>query len=317
MKRIPYFIVLIVLLNLILCSAGNPRNTNEKSPVVLADPFIMLHNDVYYAYGTGAADGIEVYTSKDLKTWKKQPELALHKDNSWGDRWFWAPEVYYIKQKNKFFMYYSVDEHICVATSDSPYGPFVQQVKKPMLEGEKCIDNTLFIDDDGKPYLYFDRFNDGLNIWVSELEDDLMTIKESTLTKCINVSQEWETVWPRVNEGCFITKHQGIYYMTYSGNSYESQFYGIGFATAASPKGPWIKYEGNPILQKPEDLVGVGHSAMFRDKKGKLKIVFHAHRSKENIHPRDMYIADVEFTKDKMPIMKITGKILRPSLSTK
>jgi beta-xylosidase len=274
----------------------------------------MLYDNLYYAYGTGAANGIEVYTSKDLKTWEKAPELALHKDNSWGDKWFWAPEVYYIKDKNKFFMYYSVDEHICAATSGSPYGPFVQENKKPMLEGEKCIDNSLFIDDDGKAYLYFDRFNDGLNIWVAELEDDLMTIKEPTLTKCIHVSQPWEEVWPRVNEGSFVIKYQDIYYMTYSANSYESQFYGIGFATSGSPMGPWKKYEKNPIFQKPEDLVGVGHSAMFHDKKGKLKIVFHAHRSKESIHPRDMYIADVEFTKDKVPVMKITGKILRPKM---
>lgn len=314
MKKNSYFIVLALFISILLCSSTNNKNVG-KSPVALADPFIMLYDNLYYAYGTGAADGIEVYTSTDLKTWKKESKLALHKNDSWGNRWFWAPEVYYIKEKNKFFMYYSVDEHISVATSDSPFGPFVQQEKKPMIEGEKCIDNTLYIDDDGNPYLYFDRFNDGLNIWVAELEDDLMTIKESTLTKCINVSQEWETVWPRVNEGCFVIKHKGIYYMTYSANSYESQFYGIGFATANSPMGPWTKYEGNPILQKPEDLVGVGHSAMFRDKKGKLKIVFHAHRSKDSIHPRDMYIADVEFSNDKTPVMKITGKILRPEFS--
>lgn len=315
MKKKQCIIVLVLFLNLLLCSSDSNRSVGEQFRVALADPFIMLYDGLYYAYGTGAENGIAVYTSGDLKAWKKESTLALHKDNSWGDRWFWAPEVYYIKEKNKFFMYYSANEHICVATSDSPFGPFVQQEQKPMMENEKCIDNTLFIDDDGTPYMYFDRFNDGLNIWVAELEDDLMTIKEPTLTKCINVSQEWEKVWPRVNEGCFVVKHKGIYYMTYSANSYESPFYGIGFATASSPKGPWTKYENNPILQKPEDLVGVGHSAMFHDKKGKLKIVFHAHRSKESIHPRDMYIADVEFTQEKMPVMKITGKILRPQLN--
>lgn len=288
---------------------------NKKdTPVTLGDPFIMLYDNLYYAYGTNDSDGIEVYTSKDLKKWAKKPNLALHKKDSWADRWFWAPEVYYIKEKNKFFMYYSADEHICVATSDSPLGPFIQEKKQPMLDGEKCIDNSLFIDDDGKAYLYFDRFNDGLNIWVAELEDDLQTIKKETLTKCINVSQPWEEVWPRVNEGAFITKHKGIYYLTYSGNSYESPFYGVGYATATSPMGPWTKYEKNPILQKPNDLVGVGHSAMFRDKKGKLKIVFHAHQSKEKIHPRTMHIADVSFTNETTPVMKISTDILTPTL---
>lgn len=51
-----------------------------------------------------------------------------------------------------------------------------------MIADEKCIDNSLFIDDDGTPYLFFDRFNDGLNIWVAELEKDLMTIKRRPCT---------------------------------------------------------------------------------------------------------------------------------------
>ena len=41
-----------------------------ETPVLLGDPFIMLHDGTYYAYGTHADEGIEVYTSDDLKTWK-------------------------------------------------------------------------------------------------------------------------------------------------------------------------------------------------------------------------------------------------------
>ncbi|MCB5253411.1 MAG: glycoside hydrolase family 43 protein [Candidatus Cloacimonetes bacterium] len=264
-----------------------------ETPMFFGDPFIMLHEDVYYAYGTNADDGIEVYTSDDLKEWKKVPELALHKNNSYGEKWFWAPEVYYVN--GKFYMYYYAEEHICVAVADSPFGPFKQSVQKPMIEGEKTIDNSLFIDDDGKPYLFFDRFNDGLNIWVAELEDDLITIKTETLHPCIHVSQEWEEVWPRVNEGAFVVKHNGIYFMTYSANSYESPFYGIGCATATDILGEWTKYSDNPLLQKPGNLVGVGHSAMFRDKKGNLRVVFHAHHDEKNIHPRKMYVGKAGF----------------------
>ena len=274
---------------------NNP--SGEKVP--LADPFIMLHDDVYYAYGTGAADGIAVMVSDDLKTWKRaanaQNGLALHKNDSYGEKWFWAPEVYYVN--GRFYMYYTAEEHICVAVSDSPLGPFKQEQQKPMLEGEKAIDNTLFIDDDGSPYLFFDRFNDGLNIWVAALEDDLMTIRKETLHPCIHVSQTWEEVWPRVNEGSFVIKHNGRYYMTYSANSYESPFYGIGCATTTSIMGEWTKYPHNPLLQKPGNLVGVGHSSLFRDKKGDWKIVFHAHQDTANIHPRNMFISSVGFRK--------------------
>ncbi|MCL1821954.1 MAG: glycoside hydrolase family 43 protein [Prolixibacteraceae bacterium] len=293
------------------------KNGGEESAqrVPLGDPFIILHQGVYYAYGTNSADGIVVFVSDDLKTWRIPKNLdrglVLHKDDVWADRWFWAPEVYHIK--GKFFMYYSADEHICVAVSNSPLGPFKQEVKKPMLDGEKAIDNSLFIDDHDKPYLFFDRFNDGLNIWVAELEDNLIDIKQETMRKCINVSQPWEEVWPRVNEGAFVTKHNGKYYMTYSANSYESPFYGIGVAVASHISGPWGKYDKNPILQKPGNLVGVGHSAMFTDKNGNLRICFHAHNSAEKIHPRHMYISSVTFNEiDGEDIMVIDENYLTP-----
>ncbi len=308
MRAAIYLAALLLFSGCIPGASGQKKNNSDKSAknqeretivnVPLADPYILLHNGTYYAYGTGAENGIPVMESDNLVTWRKAAGkaaegLALHKNDVYGTKWFWAPEVYYVN--GKFHMYFSGESHICVATSDSPLGPFVQQEKKPMIEDEKCIDNTLFIDDDGKKYMYFDRFNDGLNIWVCELEDNLIDIKPNTMRKCINVSQEWEKVWPRVNEGCFVVKNNGIYYMTYSANSYESPNYGVGCATAVSPTGPWTKYDHNPLLQFAGDLVGVGHSAMFKDKTGKLRIVFHAHNSKENIHPRNMYISDVKF----------------------
>jgi beta-xylosidase len=289
----------------------------ENLMVPLGDPFILLWNGTYYAYGTLSNNGIAVFVSDDLQTWSipngAPGGLALNKADVWADRWFWAPEVYHVN--GKFFMYYSANEHICVATSNSPLGPFTQEVLKPIIEDEKCIDNSLFLDDDGKPYLLFDRFNDGLNIWVAEMEDNLIDIKPATMQACIHVSQAWEKVWPRVNEGSFVIKRDGIYYMTYSANSYESQFYGIGVARATSINGPWVKYEGNPIYQKPGSLVGIGHSAMFTDKDGNLRIVFHAHNSTSQIHPRHMFISSVTFEdKDGEKIMVIDENYMIPRL---
>jgi beta-xylosidase len=297
MKPLRYLFIATLLTSVFSCKVQRQEETSSDLKVPFGDPFIMLWEDTYYAYGTKSRDGIAVYVSDDLLSWEK-PEnisngLALRKDDVWAERSFWAPEVYHID--GTFYMYYSADEHICVATSDSPLGPFIQEVKAPMLEDERAIDNSLFIDDDGNAYLLFCRFNDGLNVWIAELEDDLQTIRRETMKKCINVSQDWEEVWPRVNEGAFIVKHMGKYYMTYSANSYESQFYGVGFATADNIYGPWEKYDANPVLQKPGSLVGVGHSAIFNDKNGQMRIVFHAHSSDITIHPRHMYISNLNF----------------------
>ena len=325
MKDLIAFLFLGIGLCFPFCFADDSSNAEpSREPeiatanIFFGDPFIMLHDGVYYAYGTTWAEGIEVYTSDDLVTWQTVPHrrLALDKKDAYGNKWFWAPEVYYIQ--GKFYMYYSGDEHICVAVSDSPLGPFRQQKHKPMIDSEKCIDNTLFIDDDGKPYLFFDRFNDGLNIWVAELKENLTEVKMETLQKCVNVSQPWEEVLPRVNEGTFVLKRNGIYYMTYSANGYTSPFYGIGVATATNVYGPWTKYDKNPIYQNVGDLVGIGHSAMFTDKEGKLRIVFHSHHSKTQIHPRIMHISTVNFKKeDGKEIMTIDPDFFTPVLEIK
>ena len=294
--------------------------SNAQSQVPLGDPFILYQDGAYYAYGTQSPDGIAVYISDDLKNWRIPAEarngLALHKDDVYAEQRFWAPEVYFVN--DQFYMYFSADEHICVATANSPLGPFKQDVKKPMIEDEKCIDNSLFIDDDGKAYLSFVRFTDGNAIWIAELEDDLTTLKKETIKSCLHVSQDWEKEMARVNEGSFIVKHNGIYYMSYSANHFESPNYGVGFATAKNIMGPWEKYDQNPILQKPDGLIGVGHSAMFRDKDGELRIVFHSHHDDNKIHPRLMHIGRVYFENvDGKEVMKIGDEILTPTLETK
>ena len=130
----------------------------------------------------------------------------------------------------------------------------------------------------------------GNEIWMARLNEDLSTIVEGTERFCIGMSQDWKKVWPSVNEGPSVIERDGVYYMTYSANSYESPAYGVGVATASSPEGPWVKYDGNPVLQFCNSLEGVGHHALFKDAKGKDRIVFHSHNRPGQIHPRIIHI---------------------------
>ena len=105
--------------------------------------------------------------------------------------------------------------------------------------------------------------------------------------------------------------------MFYSGNGYKSHQYGIGCATAKSIRGPWRKLPENPIFQFPKGLVGVGHGAPFYDKVGKLHYVFHAHNSKDKVHPRRMYITRMAIKrsgKEYLPV--INHKFLTPKVIT-
>lgn len=303
----------------ILCLLSLAAKAQDRSIVPLADPFILLDGDTYYAYGTHDANGIEVWTSTDLLGWRKLDALALHKDNCTEEQWFWAPEVYH--RNGKYYMYFSANEHLYVATADSPKGPFKQvggRMMENMLGDEKCIDSSVFFDEDqGKTYCFFVRFTDGNCIWMCELDDDLVTPKPETLRRCFAVSQSWENLLGRVNEGPFVWKHNTIYYLTYSGNDYRSQDYAVGYAmtrslsTLGGATPSWQKYAGNPIVRRVEDLVGTGHHSLFTDKEGRLRIVFHAHHSETVVAPRRMYIGTMEFSGNRLQLTD--DPIIRPT----
>lgn len=299
--------------------------TNSVMPNI-ADPHVFYYEGTYYLYGTHTPDwpnmtrGIKVYTSTDLVHWTmKQADdgWALKNEDSWGDKQFWAPEV--IEKNGTFYMYYAVQEHLAVATSDSPLGPFKQEVQKPIHNDPKEIDAHIFTDDDGKQYMYFVRFTDGNAIWGAELNEDMMSIKEETITPVFSVSQDWEksqkAPTARVNEGPFVIKNKGLYYMTYSGNHFESPDYGVGYATSESPLGPWTKYEYNPIMKSNSLVPGAGHhSLIYSPDKTELFMVYHAHNAVGTTEPRKLAIDRVQFVPQANGIdsMEVWGPTMTP-----
>lgn len=298
--------ILFILLSLAApaARAQSPQQgvAAREGQLLLADPFVLEDDGWYYIYGTHADDGIVVYRSRDLKHWSgrcgnARNGLALHMDDVWGERFFWAPEVY--KVGDRYLMTYSAEEHICYAESDSPCGPFVQREKRPYLD-EKGIDSSIFFDDDGTPYMFWVRFTAGNVIWVAEMTPDLHEVKLETARRLIDAEEgTWERVQARVAEGPLVIKHGGKYYLTYSCNDYRSKDYAVGVAVADNVMGPYERCEGNPILHRHCGYVGTGHHAVLRTSRGRLYIVYHAHNSGERIHPRQTLIAPLKFRRDR------------------
>lgn len=291
MKRI--FHAILVLAAAVGCTARQ-ASTAADEPVLRADPYIYYEDGTYYLYGTYSADGIAMMVSKDLKTWSTPGEgeewLALDKKDCYGEKMFWAPEVY--KVGDKYVMFHSAEEHVCMAVGDSPLGPFKGD-GKPMID-EQGIDNSLFIDDDGTPYMFWVRFDNGNVIWMTQLTPDLKHPVPGTERFVLRPELPWET---HITEGPFCVKHNGIYYLTYSGDDFRSQDYAIGYATATSLDGEWTKFEGNPIFRRPEGLVGTGHHSFFKDSKGNGRIVFHSHLNDTTVTPRRTLISSYDFKK--------------------
>ncbi|MBB5437389.1 beta-xylosidase [Pedobacter sp. AK017] len=272
-------LICLLLICTLLSASGIAQ---ERRVITVADPTIFYHEHTYYLYGTAdneAQKGFKVYISKDKKSWK-DGGTVLKKEDVFGTSGFWAPQIF--KYQDKFYLAYVADERIAIAESDGPKGPFTQKVKKAIDAPVRIIDPFIFFDS-GKIYLYHVRLDKGNRIYVTEMNSDLLSIKEETSTECIHASENWENTsgasWT-VTEGPSVLKRGNVYYMFYSANDFRNPDYAVGYATSDSPYGPWVKYKGNPILSKLQtNENGSGHGDFFEDEKGKFNYVFHTHES--------------------------------------
>lgn len=286
------------------------KNSTGSDTIFMADPTIFYDKGMYYLYGTGGRDGFLVYTSKDLKNWQgpagARDGYALMKGDAYGTSGFWAPQVF--KTGSGFFMAYTANEHIAIAKSKSPLGPFVQTKFKAISGAERQIDPFIFIDNDGKKYLYHVRVENGNRLFVAEMEDDLSDIKPETLKECLSATEPWENTahagWP-VAEGPTVMKHNNLYYLFYSANDFRNPDYAVGYATATSPTGPWKKSNANPLISRHlTGKNGTGHGDFVKDPKGGLWYVFHTHFSDSTVSPRRTAIIKGGFTGGKVFVNK-------------
>ncbi|MFJ6000436.1 family 43 glycosylhydrolase [Streptomyces sp. NPDC092370] len=232
-----------------------------KSPVLPglnADPNIVRFGDTFYLYPT--TDGFagwsgtqfKAYSSTDLVHWKDHGVvLDLGPDVSWADSRAWAPAI--TEKDGKYYFYFCADANIGVAVSDSPTGPFMDALGKPLLKAGQfqgqMIDPAVFTDDDGKAYLYWGNGR----AYVAPLNDDMTSIDTS----------EVEDITPSgYNEGTFVIKRKGTYYFMWSENDTRDENYRVAYATGPSPTGPWTKR--GVILEKDLSLgvKGPGHHSV-------------------------------------------------------
>src|ERR1051326_4444788 len=90
-------------------------------------------------------------------------------------------------------------------------------------------------------------------------------------------------------------KHGTRYYLMYSGTGADSPDYGIGYATADSPLGPFIKYSGNPIIHRTETVLGPGHHCVVEGPDKKLWLIYHQKWDAEKNFNRFLAIDPISF----------------------
>lgn len=282
------------------CKVENVEKT-YVNPVLddFADPDVLLYDGVYYMYGT-MGPGYKVYSSTDLVNWEYRGQCM--ENNFWGwenNGLYWAPDVEY--HNGKFYMVCSINQHLGIAVADSPLGPFIADETYLF---PSTIDGNLFIDDDGQAYLYYVSNRPGVEYGIYGAKFDLETHQVDLATEVcvINDTEKWETYddenipyESQVCEGPYMLKHNGLYYLTYSGSDYKSVNYAVGYGVSKSPLGPFEKYKGNPIHIGNSAVHGTAHHCFTETLDGELLIVYHQHKNVNEVELRKISIDKARF----------------------
>ena len=231
--------------------------------VGIGDPTVIFYRGKYYLYPTGDNRSYDVYISSDLVHWKKGPRV--YRSSKGG---VWAPDVIYNPRDRKFYLYYTVNRQVGVAVADRPDGTF----RDLGILIRDAIDADMFIDGDGKYYLYYASFP-AFRIYVQPMSSAVL--KKGPPIPVISPACRWEKKDRSITEGPWMLKHKGTYYLLYSGGGANTEDYAIGYATAKTPVGPFVKYPGNPLIKKGKGVFGPGQCSVIKDAAGNLWMVYH------------------------------------------
>ena len=291
-----------IVLLLLIISACTPKKTNQqnneidimKKPLVTnmytADPSAHVFDGKLYIYPSHDLDhnnpetndgdqfDMEDYHVFSMENMQSFPldhgEVLNVKNVPWATKQMWAPDAAY--KNGTYYLYFPARDkdhifRIGVATSNSPTGPFTAEPN--YIEGSFSIDPCVFIDDDGRAYMYFGGLWGGqLEKWktgefdpggteprsnepalgprVAELSADMLSFdgpaQEISIIDKYGAPLLAGENDKRFFEASWMHKYNDVYYFSYSTG--DTQY--IAYATGSSPTGPFTfkGYILDPVL---------------------------------------------------------------------
>ena len=244
--------------------AGNPFVDG-----LYADPDVAVYGDRYWVYPTTSksyADQtyLDAFSSTDLITWTKHPNVLTTAAVSWARYALWAPAP--IQRNGKYYLYFAANDiqsnsalgGIGVAVADRPEGPYADALGRPLIaqfvNGAQPIDQDVFIDDDGQAYMYYGGWG---HANVVKLNSDMVS-----LGRFADGSTYREITPAGYTEGSQLVKRNGKYYLMWSEGFWGGPDYSVSYAIADSPTGPFVRRD-KVLAQDPAIARGAGHNAVL------------------------------------------------------
>lgn len=308
--------------------------TRAIEELYLRDPFIFTDyaRGLYFLYGTNmnTCDGaanidpfFETWVSRDLKSFQGPYLVFRPARGFWGVKHYWAPEVHAYKGSCYMFATFKggigEDRGTAILKASCPEGPFREHSSgHATLKGHECLDGTLYVEPNGKPWIAFCHEWTELyygKIKALPLRDDLSAALDEEPVVIVDTEKD-ALPWirpmhdPRVHKKGYLTDapffHRlsgGALLMMWSSYAVpgftENGSGGYVIAGCISKSG---RMEG-PWEHIPELLLdrNAGHSALFHDLEGNLKLVSHCNDTK---HGQECpVILDVREEPDRIKIL--------------
>jgi len=214
-------------------------------------------------------EGIRVWKSPDLKTWKPLGLVWKIEDGTWqkqmhgGRRALWAPDIHYIH--DTFWLTFCMNFRgtgLLKSTTGKAEGPYADVHPQGPLTGK--IDASLFQDDNGKVYFVWQNgLIARMNEQMTELAEEPRLLKPSN-QKHVGF------------EGAYLTKRNGRYYLICA--DFVRGMYHCMVAEADNVYGPY----GPRYLAIPHG----GHNMFFADKQGNWWATFFGNDSRAPFRQR-------------------------------
>lgn len=258
-----------------------------------ADPTMVLYKNEYYLFASKSGG---YFHSTDLIHWDliKTDDLPIEA---------YAPAAF-VMNDHIYFMASQSAPLTIYKTSDPKSGKW--QVANPAFP-IGMTDPDLFLDNDGRVFFYYGCSNVNPMYGV---ELDSKTLNPVGGPVALFNSKRNIYGWERKGdyndkgenpwiEGAWMTKHNGKYYLQYSGPGTEFKSYCDGVYVSDNPLGPFVLANNNPVSYKPEGFVAsAGHSSTFQDKYGNYWHVSTMTISQKHMFERRLGLFPTFFDKD-------------------
>ena len=243
------------------------RAKNKVSYRSGADPAVVNFKGKYYMFVTRSHG---YWSSDDMLNWK------FVRPQSWYFHGTNAPAA--AVYKDKIILYGDPVGYGPIIETDNPeLGDWKTNFAIINVPGQ-IQDPDLFVDDDGKVYLYEESSNKW-PIRVVELDPENYFVPIGEEKDLFNLEPE-KHGWERFGqdhksdikpflEGPWMVKHGDTYYLEFGAPGTQWNVYADGVRTSKSPFGPFEYAPYNPISYKPGGfLKGSGHGSTVQDNHG-------------------------------------------------